>query len=291
MTYGVKSAIAVHALAIVVTCAAATSGESPLAAGVGTEAEAVSFMTLNVQVFLAPQPGVVSNLESLAALIERVGVDIVALQESDANTILGAHQNGPWWLARRLGYHHYYGAPSSAHTTGVALLSRWPIRDAGWTLLPASASIPRAALVAAVDAPVRSIRVVVGHLQWAEAYLPNEPSVAYSADQAAQTRALAQLAATDEPVVVMGDFNAGPGYPGPAYDIFRDSFEDAWVEAGNAPEDPAGWTWSASEPTMRIDFIWFSPDDWSVVPGSGLTLGDESVSDHKAVYVEAFLNP
>lgn len=291
MRYDGRSALAIHGVAIVLTCAAAAIGGAPPADQAGSSSDAVSFMTINVQVFLSPRPGIVPNLEPLAKLIQDESVDIVALQESDANTVLGANQNGPLWLGRKLGYYHYYGAPSLEYTTGVSLLSRWPIRDPQWVLLPATASIPRAALVATVDAPAGSIRVVVGHLQWAEGYLPGEPTAAYWEDQSAQTEVLLELAVSDKPVVVMGDFNAGPGYPGPAFDLFQRSFTDAWVAAGNRSDDPAGFTWPTSDPTMRIDFVWFSPGRWQVVPGSVRTLGDESVSDHKAVYAEALLTP
>jgi len=292
MNHGARFAIATHGTAIAVTCAAVLlAGGTPEGQRVDSGSDPIAFMTVNVRFFLSPEPGLASSLESLAALLKRNAIDIVALQESDANTVLGANQNGPWWLARELGYYYYYGAPSSHHTTGVALLSRWPIRDPQWTLLPAEASIPRGALTAEVDVPSGSIRVVVGHLQWAEEYLPGEPTAAYLEDQSAQAQLLLDLASVDGPVVVLGDFNAGPGYPGPAYELFKGSFLDAWVAAGNPPDDPGGFTWPVQDPTMRIDFVWFSPADWRVVQGSARTVGDESVTDHKAVYAQAFLRP
>lgn len=249
-----------------------------------TASDTITLMTLNTQVFLSSAAGLSSNLEAVADLVRAQNVDIIALQESDANTVMGGNQNGVWWLARELGYHYYHGAPSKYYTTGTALLSRWPISDAGWRILPAQASMARGATWARVATPRGMVRVVVAHLQWAAE--PGDPET-YTTDHVAQTEAIIDLAGTGEPVVVMGDFNAGPGYHGAAYGMLQQRFADAWVEAGNEEAAVAGYTWPAAKPSMRIDHIFLSRGPFRVVPGS--TVIGNGGSDHLAVITKVVL--
>jgi endonuclease/exonuclease/phosphatase family metal-dependent hydrolase len=92
---------------------------------------------------------------------------------------------------------------------------------------------------------------------------------------------------TDMPSAVMGDFNAGPAYPGPAYDMMMTRFIDAWIAGAQKSDDPADYTWPSSKPTMRIDLVWLSQNDWTVKQGSGRVHGDEGLSDHRAVIIDA----
>jgi endonuclease/exonuclease/phosphatase family metal-dependent hydrolase len=249
----------------------------------------VRFMTLNVQFFLSAESGLSSNLDAVADLLRSHGPDVIGLQETEAGSPLGGNQNGLWWLATRSGYRYYYGLPGSEYTPGVAVLSRWPIRAADSTVLPATASIPRGALRAVVEAPGGDFLIVVAHIQWAEPYLPGEPTAAYLVDQTAQAEVAMNMARGTLPIAVLGDFNAGPGYPGPAYDLFRARWVDSWSAAGNLAEAAGGFTWPAKEPSMRIDFVWLSRGDWETSRGSARVLGSESLSDHRAYVVDAVM--
>lgn len=244
---------------------------------------ALRLMTLNAQFFMTANGRVNSNLDALSDLIDVEQPDVIALQESDANSPTGASQNGVLWLSRAHGLNYHYGPPTSAYTPGVALLSRWPITSARYVMLPAEHSMARGVVEAVVEAPGGPIQVIVAHVQWAEQ--PGEAAVGNREDQVAQTAAILRLIRTDMPSVLLGDFNAGPGYPGPAYGMLSDSFTDAWNAAGRR-DDAASYTWPSAEPKMRIDHIWLSRDDWVVAQGSARVFGDESLSDHRAVIVE-----
>jgi endonuclease/exonuclease/phosphatase family metal-dependent hydrolase len=241
-------------------------------------------MTLNAQFFMGAQNSLSSNLDALSDLIAAEAPDVIALQETDANSPTGANQNGVWWLSRARDLHYYYGPPTSSYTPGVALLSGWSITSAGHAMLPARHSIPRGTISGIVVTPVGPIQVIVAHVQWAEQ--PGETVVGNREDQVAQIDSILKLVRADMPVVIMGDFNAGPGYPGPAYEMLSRDFVDAWVAAGNPMESAAGYTWPSVKPDQRIDQVWLSKDDWTVTPGSARVLGTTRLSDHRAVIVE-----
>jgi endonuclease/exonuclease/phosphatase family metal-dependent hydrolase len=67
------------------------------------------------------------------------------------------------------------------------------------------------------------------------------------------------LGPTEVPLVVVGDFNAGPEDVG-----MPESFEDAWTGAGNASGGPGAWTCcqpadlggDISALDERIDYVW-----------------------------------
>jgi endonuclease/exonuclease/phosphatase family metal-dependent hydrolase len=247
--------------------------------------DSLRLMTLNAQFFMAAENRIASNLDPLRDLIAREKPDIIALQETDANSAMGGNQNGVWWLGRENDLTYYYGPPSSKYTPGVALLSRWPIRSAQFRLLPANHSMARGVVDAVVDVPGGPVQIIVAHVQWAEQ--PGERDVGYREDQIAQAAAILRAVRTDMPSAVMGDFNAGPAYPGPAYDMMMTRFIDAWIAGAQKSDDPADYTWPSSKPTMRIDLVWLSQNDWTVKQGSGRVHGDEGLSDHRAVIIDA----
>ncbi|WP_439026965.1 endonuclease/exonuclease/phosphatase family protein [Haloarchaeobius sp. DT45] len=234
----------------------------------GTE---VTAMTYNVHQFLAGDRGEY-NLDEVLGVIEQSGAHVVGLQESEGNRITSGNVDGVRWLADRLGYHYHYGAPTSAASYGVAILSVWPVVDSEVVSLPTYQSPPRLALRVTLDTPAGDLPVVVTHLQTQQEGTPEAIEM-----QGEEANAVVELAGTDADAVVLGDFNVEPGTD-PAYTVMADSFSDAWVAAGNAEQ--GGGTWPAADPTMRIDYVW-TADGWSVTDAAAH--GDGEDSDHRAV--------
>lgn len=247
----------------------------------------IALLTYNVQLFLAEEPVGAFNLEPLAELLERYPADVIALQETDTATILGGHQIGAYWLARRLGMRYHYGPPTVEATPGVALLTRLDLAEARYERLPATTSVARGVVHARLVAPGGELEVVVVHIQWTRPGLPGSQTSEWETDQIAQTVRVLELVEGRDRVVILGDVNAGPEHPGPAYDLLRASYADAWVEAGNAVADPRGWTSTAKFPEKRIDHVFLSPSTWKVLPGSATVHGSAAISDHLAVRVLA----
>ncbi|HZM83841.1 MAG TPA: endonuclease/exonuclease/phosphatase family protein [Candidatus Limnocylindrales bacterium] len=201
--------------------------------------------------------------------LRREEPDLVGLQEvwADNETNQGA------WLAKELGMHHVFGASSDQQRWrdrvddpsagfGVAILSRWPVRDEQVFDLPQDSSRPL--LSVTVDAPHATIPFLTTHLS----AMPFGNSARRLAQLEFVARHTATLPVTDHPPVVAGDFNAEPDsdelrrFGGHLTAPFVEGqvFLDAWRYADH--HDP-GHTWDRAnpyvaewlEPSSRIDYI------------------------------------
>lgn len=206
------------------------------------------------------------SLEDQARTIEDSGADVVMLQEVDTGRPTSYMIDDAMWLARRLGMREVY-LPTMEHLTGIALLSRYPILDAGARLLPSE--LEQTGII------------------WAELDIDGEPVNAFAIwmglepeERARQLdAALPFLEAHPGPAAFGGDFNATPDSPVYAR-IEGAGFEDPFVTLGlgSPPTDPA------INPTKRIDFVWLrelAPLDAQVL--------DSIASDHRLVVVEVGL--
>lgn len=201
--------------------------------------------------------------------LRREEPDLVGLQEVWAED--GANQAE--WLAKELGMHYAFGASSDQKRWqdrigdpsagfGVAVLSRWPLRDEQVSDLPLDPSRPL--LSATVDAPHATIPVFTTHLS----ALPLGGTARRLAQLDFVSQRVAALGTTDHPAIVLGDFNAAPEsdevrrFGGHLTTPFVDGqvFLDAWLFADH--RDP-GYTWDRAnpyvgawiEPSTRIDYI------------------------------------
>ena len=204
-------------------------------------------------------------LEEMARTIEESGADIVALQEVDTGRITSYGVDDALWLARRLRMGVVY-QPTVEHLTGIALLYRFPLQQAGGQLLTS-----RLEQTAIVHAQVR-----VGY----------EPLDAYglwlgleAEERALQlTDALAFIAG-EGPAVLGGDFNSTPDSP--VYRrLMEAGFSDPFVAGGFEPAP----TSPSESPQERIDYVWtrgLSAMDARVL--------DSTASDHRLVVIEGRL--
>jgi endonuclease/exonuclease/phosphatase family metal-dependent hydrolase len=202
------------------------------------------------------------QLEEMAQTIEESGADIVALQEVDACRITSYGVDDALWLGRRLGMEAVY-QPTVEHLTGIALLSRFPVRQVGGKLL--TSRLEQTAIVRA--------QVEVGDDVF-DAYgiwLGLEPE-----ERAVQlSEALDFIGAS--PSVFGGDFNATPDSP--IYCQLVDAgFTDGAVAFDPSPTSPS------ETPRERIDYVWI----WGLKSTDAKVL-DSTASDHRMVVVEALL--
>lgn len=77
------------------------------------------------------------RLEDITRTIEAASPDVVMLQEVDAGHPAAYGADQVTYLARRLGMHAVY-YPTVEQLRGLAILSRWPLAEAGGLLLPGS---------------------------------------------------------------------------------------------------------------------------------------------------------
>lgn len=139
-----------------------------------------------------------------------------------------------------LGMYSYYGPTPISGTFGVALLSRYPIRNARTFFMPS-----RGEQTACIEADLvvgnATVRVLVTHLD-NDGALPRQRLVLDRATSAAAGGAL---------TIAMGDFNFDP-----ASELYRQTTEvldDSWLTAQERIVDPG-----ASGPAGKIDHIFVS---------------------------------
>ncbi len=214
-----------------------------------------------------------------ARVLEEADADLVALQESDTARFTSANLDLVGYLASTLGYSYYYGPPTREQSFGIALLSRYDILEASYELLT-STEDKRSLLEARIDVGGETVWVFVTHLaQGAQDRQVQAQEVLLRMSQAGGQHILA------------GDFNSCPsglceGDSGPAdnvYEMLTTSYDDVWTEAGFAAEDSAGFTYSASNPLRRIDYIFVS-DEVSVLAVERIRTAEAvEASDHLPV--------
>ncbi len=202
------------------------------------------------------------QLEEIARTIEESGADIVALQEVDACRITSYGVDDALWLGRRLGMEAIY-QPTIEHLTGIALLSRLPVRQVEGRLL--TSRLEQTAIVRA------QVKFGDGTLDAYGIWLGLEP----------EERTVQLSEALDfigqGPAVFGGDFNATPDSP-----IYQRLIEAGFTD-GAADFDPSP-TSPSEAPEERIDYVWVR----GLTPVDGEVL-DSTASDHRMVVVEAAL--
>ncbi|MFF5260825.1 poly(A) polymerase [Actinomadura viridis] len=154
----------------------------------------------------------------LLAALEDADADVIALQEVDAR-LLAMLAGEPWV---RAGYTLGTDpAGTDVEDCGVLLLSRLPVREAGWHALG-----PHKAVSAV------TVRTASGPLVVAAVHLSSDRSAGAPSRRRTELARLAEgLAGLDE-VILLGDFNdRGEGPDGPAAAL---GLRDAWTEARGA---------------------------------------------------------
>jgi endonuclease/exonuclease/phosphatase family metal-dependent hydrolase len=196
----------------------------------------------------------VPDLSRVAAVIRAQNPDLVALQEVGRHWSSDSEfRDQAAELERLLEMASVFGAnldrdPLQAGAArrqyGTAILSAWPLLVSKNILLPRASpnNEQRGLLVLDVDLDGEPFRMHNTHL----GVSANERRLQVEA-------ILDQAARTSVPQVLLGDLNARPTAPELA-PLFR-RFLDAWTVAGEGN----GFTFPASEPTARIDYVLVSP--------------------------------
>lgn len=144
------------------------------------------------------------SLGRVARTLEKINAHIVGLQEVDRFLPRSLFRNQAGWLARRLGMRYAF-APNLHFTClagyGNAVLSKIPIVKTGNTPLPGQ--LERRGLQYCLLS--LSARKVI--------YFFNTHLGLSTSDRNRQARAIATTLPGDRPVILAGDFNAGPEAP------------------------------------------------------------------------------
>ncbi|MDQ3678617.1 MAG: endonuclease/exonuclease/phosphatase family protein [Actinomycetota bacterium] len=222
----------------------------------------------------------VLDLDRTAAVIRAQKPDLVALQEVgrhwSADSDFGDQAAE---LEGLLGMQSVFGAnldrdppePGAPRRQyGTAILSAWPLRGSESILLPR----------ASTDNEQRGLLVLDIDLEGAPFRVHNTHLGVGADDRRLQVEAI--LAEADKaalPHVLLGDFNARP--TAPELTPLFERFSDAWNVAGEGD----GFTFPASEPKARIDYVLVSPQ----LRVSGVRVPALPGSDHLPLVAELAL--
>jgi endonuclease/exonuclease/phosphatase family metal-dependent hydrolase len=200
------------------------------------------------------------DYERLAAVIEKLKPDIVALQEVDCGTARASGVDQAKLLAKLRRMHYAFGQamPHQGGQYGEAVLSRFPIEKTFVHPLPYQLDRePRSAIEVVIAPPgIGPISFVGTHL----CHQSNEL-------RTLQTQRLNQLfpAQKGNPVILAGDFNARPGS-----DPMNVLLDAGWVDA--------------VAPRSVIDYVLIRGcDPWTVK--DAIILDEPLASDHDPVLV------
>ena len=222
-----------------------------------------------------------ARLEAFARLAEGAAAGVLLCQEVGRGRGFRVDE----WLAARLGMQHLYARanflPALRREEGLAILSRYPLRERQETLL-AGGLWRRPALGAVARTPLGEIAVYTAHLSlrpWR-----NRSGVA-------RLRAWVAATAGERPAVIGGDFNAGETAPQIVALGEPSALDPGWIDAFRAANPTAegathelrllGW----AVRRRRLDYLFVRPGEpiLRIAKCIATTSPGAPFSDHLAV--------
>lgn len=187
------------------------------------------------------------DMEAIAQVIEDSHPDIVALQEVSRGWVISGRLDMLTWLSQRLHLPYVFG-PTADPYWGNAILSRYPIVEyAEHDLPPRDLPVLRGFVVAQIDLGNGDrLQVIATHYHHVE----GETDV-----RQLQSEAILEFWDGAGRTVLLGDLNAQPHDP--EIEILRQA---GLVDALAGIEPPPAYTHPSINPSVRIDYIWVSPD-------------------------------
>ncbi|MCH6267692.1 endonuclease/exonuclease/phosphatase family protein [Neobacillus citreus] len=256
------------------------TGVQTKAAGIEMEfprGQSVNVKVMSYNIHHAEGVDRVLDLERIAKVIEDEEADIIGLQEVDNHwSERSDFQDQAKWLANRLGMFYVYAANldrdplhegEPRRQYGTAILSKYPILQSENHPLTKIGNTEQRGLLEA------TINVKGNHLHFYNTHL-----ALTTAERQIQIKEIISIAGESEgPKVIMGDLNAVPDSieMQPMYGHYLDVFYDK----------PEAYTYSAVNPTKRIDFIFTSAEIKTVEKEVIKTLA----SDHLPITAEIVL--
>jgi endonuclease/exonuclease/phosphatase family metal-dependent hydrolase len=156
------------------------------------------------------------NYAGQLELVRSLKPDLVGLQESDLARFSGGNADIVRTFSEGLNMYAYYGPRTVTGTFGIALLSRYPLKDPR-TFFMYSTGEQTAAIQAQITVQGKTYQILVTHLG------NGGPIIQ-------QQQVLGQLAGLQN-VIAMGDFNFDQ--TSAQYALSTRSLEDAWVSVGS----------------------------------------------------------
>ncbi|HJP92624.1 MAG TPA: endonuclease/exonuclease/phosphatase family protein [Pyrinomonadaceae bacterium] len=204
-------------------------------------------MTYNIHVGVGMDKKL--DLQRIADVINREKPDLVGLQEVDRSVkrTEGKDEIAELAAMTRMDFAFAPNLDYQGGKYGVAILSRWPIKNTVHRMFENKREAERRGLLRVeIEFQGRAINFVTTHLDY-----QFEDGRLFEAEQL-----LKYLEDTNGPLIVVADFNDTPD--GSAYKLMRTKFDDAWLTS-RAKGD--GFSYPADKPVKRIDHILYRTGD------------------------------
>ncbi|UOQ95103.1 endonuclease/exonuclease/phosphatase family protein [Halobacillus shinanisalinarum] len=266
-------------LAVVLFASLTNSGSSVFAEKEEfSREESVNVKVMSYNIHHAEGEDGILNLERIAQVIEGTDADIIGLQEVDKHwSSRSDFQDQAKLLAERLGMFYTYAANLDYESSkedeanrqyGTAILSRYPIIDSVNHFLPKIGNTEQRGLLEA------TINVKGTHLQFYNTHL-----ALTSEERNIQIKEIIDIAGrSGGPKVIMGDLNAAP--TSEEMRAMYTHYSDAFAGQNEA------YTYSATNPTKRIDYIFTSKD----METKNAQVIESLASDHLPITLEITLD-
>ncbi len=222
--------------------------------------------------------------EKIAQVIEGIDPHVAALQEVDAGRKRTLHRDQARWLAERLEMYHVFHplVDEGDGQYGLAVLSRFPlsvVERGGLPRPPGGRNLERRGVIwARIASPAGPVHLFNTHLG-----LNNKERV----DQVKALTGPSWLGAVppEEPVILCGDFNAGPRST-----VYRDlTVHLADVQTARGGDAPRP-TFFSRMPIFRIDHMLVSRHFTAVRAEVPRNHEIQTASDHLPLWAELSLN-
>lgn len=238
--------------------------------------QTLTLMTYNIYHGEDPYNRGKSNISEIAALINQIKPDLVALQEVDSmtNRTKGFNPDSKKDLVNELekltGMKGYFAKAIdfSEGGYGEGILTRLPAYFESFSLPTPKGGEGRSLAVAKVDIGNGKEFIFAG------THLCHE----FEENRTAQVNAIKDiLSKYSDPTIVTGDFNFSSDESG--YRVLTENFKDAALALGN-PQN----TYSSLVAKIRIDYFWLgNKAEWEIISVEVL---DVAFSDHKPLVVK-----
>jgi len=205
----------------------------------------------------------IKNFDGQLEVFRSINPDIIGLQECDTTRIAGGNIDVVRYFANNLRMHSYYGPKTVTGTFGIALLSKYPIKNPK-TFFMYSKGEQTATIEAQIQVSTTLFNVYVTHLG------NDGPLV--------QQEAIVDEIKGKSNIILVGDFNFRPNTL--QYNLTTLILNDSWLYADAADVDYLDDL--EYNINQRIDHIFMSPG--TVVSECHYIVSKES--DHPALWVE-----
>jgi endonuclease/exonuclease/phosphatase family metal-dependent hydrolase len=208
----------------------------------------------------------VPSAYALADVIQAADADIVSLQEVNRGWNISSGTDMAAWLRWRFpGYYLIYGQMQT-QLFGAVIMSKYPILDWGWQRFPRGQSTNTRGFVwATIGSQAGDVVYLTTHLT---------PYAGFDDDRTAQAALLEQFWQNRPRTIYAGDFNSEPT-DAAIQGLLGIGLQDVPAAMGQG----GAQTYSAGQPSQRIDYILASPD----VTPLAATIGRTLASDHLPV--------